>query len=124
VQRCARCASGKGCGAGIGWEDGRPRRVRALIPAGYELAVGDDVRIELAPERMLAAALIAYGMPLAGGIVGAGAGYLAGLGDAGAATTALAGLAAGAVLGRARLRRNRSLRRLTPTIAARGVARP
>ena len=123
AQRCARCASGRGCGADIGGDDGSPRRVRALIPDGYELEVGDDVRIELAPEHVLAAALIAYGMPLAGAVVGAGAGYLAGLGDAGAATSALAGLTAGAVLGRARLRRDRSLRCLTPTIVAREAAR-
>lgn len=122
-QRCARCASGRGCGADIRGDDGSPRRVKALIPAGYELEVGDDVRIELAPERVLAAALIAYGIPLVGAVVGAGAGYLADLGDAGAAASALAGLAAGAVLGRARLRRDRSLRHLTPTIVAREVAR-
>ena len=103
--------------------DGRPRRVNAVIPAGYEVEVGDDVRIELAPTRVLAAAFIVYGMPLAGGVVGAGAGYLAGLGDAGAATSALAGLAVGAILGRARVRRDRSLRRLTPTLVAREVAR-
>ena len=124
AQRCARCASGKGCGAGIGEMDGRPRRVNAVIPARYEIEVGDNVRIALAPDRVLAAALIVYGMPLAGGVVGAVAGYLAGLGDAGAATSALAGLAVGAILGRARLRRDRSLRRLTPTIVAREVARP
>lgn len=118
AQRCARCAAGRGCGAGIGGPDGRPRRVNALIPAKYELEVGDDVRIELAPDRVLAAAFIAYGIPLAGGVVGAAAGYLAGLGDAGAAISALAGLAVGAYLGRARLRQDRSLRRLTPTIVA------
>ena len=111
AQRCARCASGKGCGAGIGEMDGRPRRVNAVIPARYEIEVGDNVRIALAPDRVLAAALIVYGMPLAGGVVGAVAGYLA-------------GLAVGAILGRARLRRDRSLRRLTPTIVAREVARP
>lgn len=117
--RCARCASGRGCGAGLVGEDGRLRRVDALIPPGCEIAVGDEVCIELAPDSVLGAALIVYGLPLAGAIVGAGAAYLAGLGDAGAAVIALAGLASGALLGRARVRRDRCLSRFTPTIVAR-----
>ncbi|MBT8108760.1 MAG: SoxR reducing system RseC family protein [Gammaproteobacteria bacterium] len=119
AQRCARCASGKGCGAGLVGNDGRLRRVSALVPAGCELAIGDEVRIELAPDSLLGAALIAYGLPLAGAVVGAGAGYLAGLEDVAAATTALAGLAVGVFIGRARLRRGRSRRCFRPTIVAR-----
>jgi sigma-E factor negative regulatory protein RseC len=117
--RCARCASGRGCGAGLVGEDGRLRRVEALIPPGCEISVGDEVRIELAPESVLGAALIVYGLPLAGAVGGAGVAYLAGFGDAGAAMIALAGLALGALLGRMRVRRDPCLGRFKPTIVAR-----
>lgn len=115
---CARCASGKGCGAGMRGDDGTPRRVNVLVPAGCQLSVGDEVRLELAPDSVLSAAFTVYGLPLAGAIVGAGVAYLSGLGDLGAATVALTGLLAGIVLGRARLRRAACLRRFTPTIVA------
>lgn len=123
AQRCARCASGKGCGAGLVGKDGRLRRVDATIPAGCEVTVGDEVRIELAPDSVLAAALVVYGLPLAGAVVGAGAAHLASFGDAGAALAASTGLAVGAFLGRAHLRRVRCLNRFTPTIVAPEVAR-
>ena len=117
--RCARCASGRGCGAGLVGKDGRLRRVDALIPAGCEVSVGDEVHIELTPDSVLGAALIVYGLPLGGALVGAGAAYLGGLGDTAAAMIALAGLLLGALLGRMRVRRDQCLSRFTPTIVAR-----
>ena len=121
--RCARCASGKGCGAGFGDGDARPRRIDALIPAGFEVEVGDQVSIELAPDSLLGAAFVVYGAPLAGAVIGAGAAYLYGFGDLGSALLALAGLAAGMLIGRSRLRRDQCLRRFTPTIVATRLAR-
>lgn len=121
--RCARCASGKGCGAGLGDGDAKPRRIDALIPAGYEVEVGDEVRIELAPDSLLGAAFVVYGSPLAGAVTGAGIAFLTGAGDPGAALMALTGLVVGMLLGRARLRRDQCLRRFTPTIVANKLAR-
>ncbi len=116
--RCARCASGKGCGAGISDDDGRPRRIAARIPADCEVEVGDEVRIELAPDSLLVAAFIVYGLPLAGALIGVGAAFISGAGDLGAAMAALAGLVVGMLVGRLRLRSNQCLRRFTPTIVA------
>ena len=120
--RCARCASGKGCGAGLLGGDDRPRRVDALIAGGLDVREGDEVRVELAPDSLLHAALIVYGLPLAGAVIGAGIAYLAGGDDLGAAIAALLGLAAGMAAGRRRLRRAACLRRFTPTVTARLAA--
>jgi sigma-E factor negative regulatory protein RseC len=119
---CPRCAEGRGCGAGILAGAGRIRRVEARIPQGRDVVVGDVVRITLAPEQMLRAAMIVYGIPLAGAAIGAIGAYQLGLGDAGAALLALAGLATGLWLGRTRLRRQECLARFTPTVSGRVVA--
>lgn len=118
---CPRCAEGRGCGAGIFASAGRIRRVEARIPQDMDVDVGDVVRLVFAPEQMLRAAMIVYGMPLAGGVVGAIGAYQLGLGDAGAALLALAGLAAGLWLGRFRLRRQDCLARYTPIVSGRAV---
>lgn len=120
--RCARCASGKGCGAGLLGGEERSHRVDALIATGLDVREGDEVRIELAPDNLLRAALIVYGWPLVGAVSGAGAAYLAGGGDLGAALAALLGLAAGITAARRRLRRAACLRRFTPTVTARLAA--
>ena len=117
--RCARCAAGKGCGAGVLGGDSKLRRIDALIAGGVVVREGDEVRVELAPDNLLRAALIVYGLPLAGALVGAGVAYLIGAGDLGAAVSALGGIALGVAAGRARLRRGNCLRRFTPTVTAR-----
>ena len=117
--RCARCLSGKGCGAGLIGADDANRRVDALLVNDVPVHAGDHVRIELAPNNVLQAALIAYGLPLCGAVGGALLGSLAGAGDVGAAAASLAGTALGIVIGRLRLRRADCLHRFTPVVAAR-----
>ena len=118
---CARCASGRGCGAGVFTARQGVRRLEVALAAGSNLAEGDVVSIELAPGNVLRAALLVYGLPLAGAAAGAALAFAAGLGDAGAAAMALAGLAAGAVAGRRRLRNDACVARFTPKLARHGA---
>lgn len=117
--RCERCASGKGCGAGLLAGDAAPRRVDALVARQLELRVGDRVRLELAGESVLRAAGLVYGLPLGGALAGAGLAWWSGAGDAGAALAALAGGMAGIATGRRRLRREACLRQFRPLVTAR-----
>ena len=116
--QCARCAAGKGCGAGIVAGSGQVRRIDAVLSANVAARAGDRVTIELAPDNLLRAAAIVYGMPLAGAVVAAAAAWYAGVGDLGAACAVLAGIAAGATVGRLRLQRAACLRRFVPTVTA------
>jgi len=111
---CPRCAAGRGCGAGL--LDGRPgtRRIAARIAAGPEPAPGDTVCLRLDAHGLLQAALIVYGLPLAGAALAAAGAYLLGFGDAGAALLAIGGLACGLALGRRHLRRAGCIVRFTP----------
>ena len=102
---CPRCAAGKGCGAGLLGSARASRRVRARISHGLAVHSGDAVRMELLPRRLLHAALIVYGLPLAGGVIAAGLAFLAGLGDLAATVAGLAGLAVGMLAGRRRAAR-------------------
>ena len=89
---CARCASGRGCGAGIfGARTGR-RRIDIAVGKNLELGEGDIVDIQLAPRNVL---------------------------GAGAATMALGGLAGGVLIGRRRLRDDACLARFTPVVSRR-----
>lgn len=120
--RCARCASGKGCGAGLLGGDQRPRRVDALIARHLVLDEGDHVIVELAPNNLLRASALVYGLPLLGAVLGAGGAWLSGAGDLGAALAALAGAGAGMLIGRLRLQNNECLRAFTPVVTARIAA--
>ena len=111
---CPRCASGKGCGAGLGLM--KNRQVEARVPAGASIDAGDTVRLSLAPNNVLRAAVIVYGWPLLGAAAAAALAYLAGLGDAGAAMAAVLGLGTGLGLARRRLRG--CLRDFTPEVIA------
>lgn len=121
---CARCASGKGCGAGIFGSDNRPRRFVAPVIGGSTLQEGDEVRLELAPESLLHAALTVYGIPLVTALAATGVAYFAGLSEGGAVLAALAGIAVGAMLSRRRLQKSNCLRRFTPVITTRAAGRP
>lgn len=125
---CPRCAAGKGCGAGLLGSGRGMRRVEASVPEGLALAVGDRVAVALMPENLLAAATIAYGLPLAGAVLGAGIGLYLAAGDPGAAAAAAIGLAMGLVAARLRLRRGACLHRFVPVVHARipvvGAGRP
>lgn len=117
--RCARCASGKGCGAGILGGNEKLRRVDAMIAPGLDVQEGDSVSIALAPNNLLRASLVVYGLPLAGAIAGSAAAWLLGAGDAGAAVLALAGAGLGMSAGRLRLRQAACLREFTPHVTGR-----
>jgi sigma-E factor negative regulatory protein RseC len=101
---CARCASGRGCGAGIfGARTGR-RRIDIAVGKNLELGEGD---------------MIVYGLPRAGAAAAAALAFAMSLGDAGAATMALGGLAGGVLIGRRRLRDDACLARFTPVVSRR-----
>ncbi|MGB5448698.1 MAG: SoxR reducing system RseC family protein [Woeseiaceae bacterium] len=116
---CARCAEGKGCGAGLLGRTSGSRRIDALIAGGLTVSEGDDVRIELAPSNLLRASMIVYGLPLSGALLGAALAYFVGLGELYAATASIGGILAGLVLARLRLRKTSCLRQFTPTIVER-----
>ena len=113
---CPRCAQGKGCGAGVFAAGGGDREVEAVVRAGLNIAVDDIVEISLAPDNLLQAALIVYGLPLLGAIGGAAIAYTLSLGDAAAAVAALLGLGAGLFVSRWRLRQTSCLHRFTPSV--------
>lgn len=119
---CARCAAGRGCGAGVFSGRSGGRRLEVAVGQDVELAEGDIVGIELAPRNLLRAALIVYGLPLAGAASAAALAYVAALGDGGAALMAIAGLFAGALISRRRLADESCLARFTPVISGRVAA--
>lgn len=102
---CARCRAGRGCGAGLPGVGGGERVLRVAVPRGVELTAGDPVTLRISGPALLAAAAIAYGLPLAGLLLGALLGHLLVPGDAGAVLAALAGLLAGAGFARRRAAR-------------------
>lgn len=116
---CARCAAGKGCGAGLLAGDAGPRRVDALVPRQLKLQTGDRVRLQLAANSVLRAAALVYGLPLCGALVGASLAWWYGGGDAAAALCAIAGAAATAASNRLWLRRDDCLQQFTPLVTAR-----
>lgn len=119
VDFCARCASGKGCGAGLFGRSGGSRQFEAPVRNGMDLREGDTVQIELAPHNVLRAALEVYGPPLAGALIMTGLAYLAGWPDWQGAMAAALGVLAGGAITRYRLKRTRCLRQFTPVITRR-----
>jgi sigma-E factor negative regulatory protein RseC len=119
---CARCAAGRGCGAGL-LQQGRARQLRVQIAEGLFIAPGDKVTLELAPDHLLRAALLAYGLPLLAMVLAvAAASRLAGSGnDPLVILSGVVGLFGGMLAGRTVLRRGDCLRHMTP-VAARRVA--
>jgi len=102
---CPACASGLGCRGGLlGALTGRPRLLE-VDRGPHELAVGDPVRVAIPAAAINRAAVIVYGIPLTGLLLGAAAGafVLPAWGDAAAVIGAVAGFAGGVVLARRRL---------------------
>lgn len=97
VPFCRRCASGRGCGAGLLIGDDGKRRIEVPLPEGFQLSPGDQVILELGSRNLLRAATLAYGLPLAATIVTLMIGsVVAGpLADSTAVLLAAAGLAVG-----------------------------
>lgn len=116
---CRRCASGKGCGAGLLSGAEGTRRIAVPQPEGSRLAPGDHVILELGSRTLLRAAALAYGMPLAAMIVTLLVGsVIAGpLAETAAVLLAAAGLAGGLGISRWRLA-GRCERQFTPEIRA------
>ena len=115
---CARCAAGKGCGAGVAATSPGARPLEARLSPGLQVAAGQDVRIELAPRNLLMAAIVVYGAPLAGAVAGALLAWTSSAGDLVAAGFTAAGLAAGILASRFWLGRENCLRQFTPTVVA------
>lgn len=115
---CARCAAGKGCGAGVFGSGSERRQLAARVSAGLDVREGQLVEIAMEPGGLLKTATAAYGYPLVGGLAGAAAARVFELGDAAAAVAALAGLFSGLAVVRRRLRQEDCLRDLEPVITA------
>lgn len=118
---CARCAAGKGCGAGLLSGKSKSARFVVPVPASMHLHAGDQVHLELSPESLLKASFLVYGLPLVGVIGALLFGWLVvgPLGDASAIGLAVSGLVAGLLAGRMRIGRDQCLERFVPTIAGR-----
>ena len=113
---CARCAAGKGCGAGIFGKRQSLRRIEVTVPERATIKTGDTVSLVMPSRELLAASAIVYGWPLAGGVGGALLAWVAGGSDAMAALLALAGIGVGAWLASGRARNDTCLQRFTPRI--------
>lgn len=118
---CPRCAAGKGCGAGLLTGRSGSSEVELQLPAGHQYHVGDEVTLSIASSSLLRAALLAYGLPLAGTVLALTVGWLvmAPLSDLAGALIALAGLLAGFIAGRSQLRKDDWCKQFVPSIDSR-----
>ncbi len=123
AQVCARCAAGKGCGAGLLTGASRLRLIDVDVPPGMDLKPGDDVKLTIAPSHLLHAAVLAYGLPLAGVVIALGIAWIMSrtLNDVLAVVLAICGLVAGALLGRHFLNQHGCLKNLVPTVSERNA---
>ncbi len=117
---CPRCAAGKGCGAGIFQATQQPRKIEVRIPPGMKIRRGETIELTIGPKFLLRAAMLAYGLPLAGLVLFPGLAWLAtgSVADGAGIALALAGLAAGLVLGRQILRRETVCEQFVPAIGS------
>lgn len=118
---CSRCAAGKGCGAGLLGAGNQPRLIEVRLESGMQLKPGDEVSLTLAPSHLLRAAMLAYGLPLAGVIIALGLAWYTNhaLEDHFAVALAVGGLVAGLLIGRHFLNQDGCLKKLVPTVAER-----
>lgn len=116
---CARCAAGKGCGAGLLTGAGQSRLIDVSVAPGLDLKPGDEVRLTLAPSHLLRAAILAYGLPLLGVLLALGIAWSLnhGIDDRFAVALAMGGLLTGTLLGRHLLNRDGCLKNLVPTVS-------
>lgn len=119
---CPRCASGKGCGAGLLSGSTDPALLEVSVASRQQYREGDKVRLTLEPSHLLHATLLVYGLPLLGIVVLLGLGWslMRPLSDAQAIAFAAGGLAAGLLAGRWQLSRRECLKRFAPRIT--GIA--
>ena len=116
---CPRCASGKGCGAGLLSGSTRPALLEVSMPLRQQFSEGDEVRLILEPTHLLRATILVYGLPLLGIVVMLILGWsmMRPLSDPQAIAFAVAGLAAGLVVGRWQLNRQECLKHFVPKIS-------
>ena len=115
---CHRCATGKGCGAGLLTGTEKLRQIEIVVPAGMNLHVGSGVRLAVAPRDLLRAASIAYGLPLVTmlAFIGLARALFGAMDDLPAILVAAVGLLAGLVAGRQLLKTEAACRYLVPVI--------
>lgn len=115
---CARCAAGKGCGAGLLTGPDVSRQVQVQVPEGMALDAGDRVTLCIGSRELLRGAGLAYGLPLLFMLVFVGIASLGGGpgADARAIPAAIAGLVAGIFLSRRILARDAACSHLVPVI--------
>jgi len=113
---CARCRAGKGCGAALLQDPDRRVNIDVELPADAGFRVGDRISLTISPIYLLRAAILAYGVPLAGILAAlATASVFGGIsGDGQAVLYALGGLAAGLLASRRLLRNERVCRQFVP----------
>jgi sigma-E factor negative regulatory protein RseC len=116
---CARCAEGRGCGAGLLGGRGRESTIQASVDPNVDVSNGDSVSIALQPKSILKASFVVYGYPLLGAVAGAAIAWQSNLSDWAAAMATLAGIGAGRAVARNRLAATSCLRDFTPVVVAR-----
>lgn len=114
---CPRCAAGKGCGAGLFVDSGN-KSFEVQLPENGRFQAGDSLTLSLAPRRLLHAAILVYGYPLAGAILLPTAGllFVRPVPDALAVCMALVGLTIGFMAGRRQLKRRGCARQFVPRV--------
>ncbi len=115
---CPRCAAGHGCGAGIFAGRGGDVTLTVPIEPGTTVHVGERVSLSLTEGSLLRATVLAYGLPLGGLLLSAGAAVLGARSEAESIVWALAGTLAGFLLARRRLRQAHCLSSLQPRLGA------
>ncbi len=120
---CARCAAGKGCGAGLLTGSNRTRLIEVQLSPGMDLDAGDEVKLTLAPAHLLRAASLAYGLPLGGIVIALGAAWFLNqsLDDLFAIALAIGGLLIGGFFSRHLLNKDACLKNLVPTVSERNA---
>ena len=118
IAACARCAAGKGCGAGLLSGTTKAATLQVSLSPHSQFSVGDEVSLKLEPAHLLRATILVYGLPLVGMVLGLSTGWLISrpLTDGAAVAFAVAGLATGLAAGRWQLNRNHCLRQFIPKI--------
>lgn len=116
---CPRCASGKGCGAGLLSGSTRPTLLEVSVASRQQYREGDEVRLTLEPSRLMHASLLVYGLPLLGMVVMLVLGWslMRPLSDPQAIAFAIGGLATGMMAGRWQLNRRDCLKHFVPKIS-------
>jgi sigma-E factor negative regulatory protein RseC len=116
---CPRCATGRGCGAGLIAGKGSDIALTVPVADGLDVAPGDSVALSLERGLLSRGVLVLYGLPLSGLVGGAGIAALIGAGDAVAVVSITLGLVGGLAAGRRVARGDDCLSSLRPTATLR-----